>query len=105
MPLQLNFTDPNSGASFPTAIAVITQRIYDDLNGTLSANVCIFASQELKDAGKSPVWGPQGFVIPANPLPSPVVIQGQETPLPVDPIAEIESYLLTLDMFQGATNV
>jgi hypothetical protein len=37
-----------------------------DGNPSLSADVCIYADEDRRRAGKSPVWGPQGFTFPLD---------------------------------------
>ena len=65
MALKINYEDV-SGTIHPEAYVRISKAIIENpVSGLkdVSIDVCVYSSQAARQAGKVPVWGPQGFQV------------------------------------------
>ena len=84
MALEIEYED-GSGVIHPLAYARIGKMIIENPaigEKNVSMDVCIYASQATRDAGKAPVWGPQGYQVQKPAEVQPEAKEG-ETPPPL----------------------
>lgn len=96
MALKINYEDV-SGTIHPEAYVRISKAIIENpVSGLkdVSIDVCVYSSQAARQAGKVPVWGPQGFQVQQD-----VVDPDTVT------MAEIYTWLKSQDQFAGAIDV
>ena len=88
MALQIAYAD-KFGTDHPEAYAKISRTIIDGDN--VSVDVCIYASQQARNDGKLPLWGPQGFnvVQPAAVQPEQPEIEEPKPGQPIKPAPAI----------------
>ena len=87
MAIQLVFETPD-GVEHPAAYARIFRTVIENPQAgekNVSIDVVIHATKAKRNAGKSPIWGPQGYLV-QNPVP-PVDPPPEEPPVepPVEP--------------------
>ena len=116
MALLLEYED-NTGTIHPEAYARISKTIIENPVGgskNVSVDVCIYASQKARNGGKSPVWGPQGYVVQNPTKEQPVAKEGDpastvvmECAVDLDKMAMVDVYawLKTQDTFKEAIDI
>lgn len=93
MAIALEFED-GFGVLHPAAYARIQKVIIENpANGekNVTSEVCIYASQAAYDAGKAPLYGPQGMLViqPAAVQPdTPVPVEGEQIKPTLPPVME-----------------
>ena len=68
MAIQIAFEDGTGVVNNEAYVRAGKIIIENPVNGnpSLSADVCIYANKDKRDADKNPVWGPQGFTFPLD---------------------------------------
>lgn len=108
MALQISFEI--AGISLPEAYARVKKFIVENpISGgaNVSFDLEIYVNQKTRDAGKIPIWGPQGHTFMLGMAP----VEGEEQlcyldKLPGDVVlADAYNYLKTLGQFKEATDV
>jgi hypothetical protein len=114
--LQIEYEDI-SGVVHPAAYARISKIIIENPAGgqkNVSIDVCIYASKAARDAGKSPVWGPQGYQVQKPAAVQPEAKEGESVPVvvmecAVDPnkatVADVYAWLKTQEKYAGGMDV
>lgn len=85
MALEIQYEDA-AGVVHPQAYLRIDKIIIENPgNGSknVSLDVSVYSSQEARDAGKSRVWGPQGYLVQRLAAEQPEAKDGEPAPQPV----------------------
>jgi hypothetical protein len=116
MALEFEYEDA-AGVIHSKAYGRIQKVIIENLVGgqkNVSLDVSIYASQTARDAGKYPVWGPQGYQVQDPAAVQPVAKKDEPTPevvmeCAVDPdtvtIADAYVWLKTQEKFKESKDV
>ena len=116
MALEIEYED-GSGVVHPLAYARISKLIIENPPAgekNVSLDVCIYASKAARDAGKSPVWGPQGYQVQRPAAEQPKAAEGEPPPpvlmeCAVDAdkvtVADCYTWLKTQEKYTGGKDV
>ena len=102
MALQIEYEDHLSGVVHPVAYCRISKIITENPPGgqkNVSIDVCIYASQKARNGGKSPVWGPQGYVVQNPAKEQPEAKEGDPAPAVVMECAVVPDTVTVADVY------
>lgn len=116
MALEIEFED-NYGVTHKAAYARINKVIIEnpaDGQKNVTAEVCIYVTEDARDAEKAPVWGPQAYPVQKPAEVQPKAPEGEPEPqvvmvCAVDPdkatVADVYTWLKNQDAYKESKDV